>query len=59
MAGGGNLTLAPISCYNKGRRIKVEIGLVRGRREVEKRRLEKQRDIAREQQREAKEYTKI
>lgn len=59
LAGGGNLTLAPVSCYNKGRRIKLEIALARGRREREKTKLVKQRDIARDQAREAKEYTKM
>ena len=56
---GGNLTIAPISCYNKGPLIKVEIALVKGRKDVEKRKLEKKRDVQREQEREAKEYTKV
>jgi SsrA-binding protein len=52
------LTLAPVSCYNKGPYIKLEIALVRGRKEVEKRKLEKKRDIAQSQKREMKEYLK-
>lgn len=58
IAGGGSLTLAPVSCYNKGGLIKLEIALVKGRKEIEKRRLEKKRDIAKDEKREAKEYLK-
>jgi len=56
IAGGGALTLAPISCYNKGRLIKLEIALARGRKDLEKRKLEKNRDIKINQKREAREY---
>lgn len=58
IAGGGSLTLAPLSCYNKGDLIKLEIALVKGRKDVEKRKLEKKRDIVRNEKREAKEYMK-
>ncbi|MBI5127253.1 SsrA-binding protein SmpB [Candidatus Roizmanbacteria bacterium] len=58
MASGG-LTLAPVSCYNKGPLIKLEIALVKGRKDIEKRKLEKKRDIAINEKREAKEYMKI
>ena len=58
IAGGGALTLAPIACYNKGRLIKLEIALARGRKDLEKRKLEKKRDIKRNEKREAKEYIK-
>src|SRR3989304_8146979 len=51
----GGLTLAPKSCYNKGPLIKLEIALVKGRRDLEKRKLEKKRDIKINEQREAKE----
>jgi len=54
----GNLTMAPRSCYNKGPYIKLEIALVRGRKEIEKRKLEKKRDIEQNQKREMKEYLK-
>lgn len=30
----GNLTIAPIACYTKGRRIKISIALVKGRSEI-------------------------
>ncbi len=52
------LTVVPVSCYNKGNLIKVEIALVRGRKDIEKRRLEKRREIEREKEREAKDYLK-
>ena len=55
MASGG-LTLAPVSCYNKGPLIKLEIALVKGRKDIEKRKIEKKRDIKIREEREAKEY---
>ncbi|MEK7078607.1 MAG: SsrA-binding protein SmpB [Patescibacteria group bacterium] len=55
---GGRLTLAPISCYNRGRTIKLEVALCRPRKEIEKRKLEKGRDIERNQKREMREYEK-
>ncbi len=55
---GDRLTLAPVSCYNKAGLIKLEVALVKGRKEIEKKRLEKKRDIEREQKREAKEWIK-
>jgi len=57
MASGG-LTLAPVSCYNKGPHIKLEIALVKGRKDIEKRKLEKKRDIKIREEREMKEYIK-
>lgn len=58
MASGG-LTLAPVACYNKGPLIKLEIALVKGRKDIEKRKLEKKRDIQLREEREAKEYVKM
>ncbi|TRZ52397.1 SsrA-binding protein SmpB [bacterium] len=58
MASGG-LTLAPVSCYNKGPLIKLEIALVKGRKDIEKRKIEKKRDIKIREEREMKEYVKI
>jgi SsrA-binding protein len=58
IASGGSLTLAPVSCYNKGGLIKLEIALVKGRKDIEKRKLEKKRDIERQEKREVKEYLK-
>lgn len=59
MKQGGRLTIAPLSCYNKSSRIKLEIALARPRKEIEKRKLEKKRDVEIAQKREMKEYTKI
>ena len=56
---GGNLTIVPIVCYNKHDKVKIEIGLVKGRKDVEKRKYDKQKDIKRNQQIEAKEYMKV
>ena len=58
MASGG-LTLAPVSCYNKGPLIKLEIALVKGRKDIEKRKIEKKRDIKIREDREIKEYVKM
>lgn len=55
---GAGLTLAPKSCYNKGPLIKLEVALVKGRKDIEKRKLEKQRDIRIREKREVKEYIK-
>ncbi len=55
---GGSLTIAPLSCYNKGSILKLEIALVKGRKEIGKRKLEKSRDVELAQKREAKEYMK-
>jgi SsrA-binding protein len=44
----GNLTLIPLSVYSKGRMIKVEIGLARGKKRYEKKLQEKQRELDRE-----------
>ncbi len=56
IAGGGSLTVAPISVYNKGPLLKVQVALSKGRKDIEKRKLEKHRDIEINQKREVKEY---
>ncbi|NTU47357.1 SsrA-binding protein SmpB [Candidatus Roizmanbacteria bacterium] len=53
-----SLTIVPISCYNKGRRIKLEIALSKGRNDLAKRKLEKARDIKIATEKEIKEYQK-
>lgn len=58
MASSGKLTVVPVACYNKGHLVKLEIALAKGRKEVEKKNLDKRRDIVRDQEREAKEYMK-
>jgi SsrA-binding protein len=52
------LTIVPVSCYNKGKIIKLEIALVRGRKDIEKRKREKAKEIQKEQEKKAKEYLK-
>lgn len=42
------LTLIPLSLYTRGRRLKVELGLGRGRKKYEKREVIKKRAVARE-----------
>ena len=45
------LTIIPISCYNKGRNLKIEIALARGKKKFDKRETIKKRDWQRELQR--------
>lgn len=46
-----NLTLVPISCYNKGRKIKLEIGLARGKRQFDKKEDLKRKELERDLER--------
>jgi len=50
-----SLTIVPISVYNKNRKIKVEIALVKGKKKFDKRETLKKRDTEREIRREYKE----
>lgn len=59
ISSGTGLTLAPVFCYNKGPLIKLEIALVKGRQDLEKRKREKAKDVKRALDREVKEYMKI
>jgi len=43
-----SLTIVPISVYNKNRKIKVEIALVKGKKKFDKRETIKKRDVDRE-----------
>lgn len=45
------LTIVPISMYNKGRKIKVEIAVARGKKKFDKRESIKARDVDRDVQR--------
>ncbi len=49
------LTIVPLSVYNKGRKIKVEIAIVRGKRQFDKRAAIKKRETEREMRRTLKE----
>jgi SsrA-binding protein len=46
------LTIVPISVYNKGRHIKIEIASVRGKKKFDKRQSIKKRDVERDVRRE-------
>lgn len=43
-----NLTIVPISLYNKGRYVKIDIALARGKKNIDKRQSIKKRDIERD-----------
>lgn len=45
---GSNLTLVPLSWYTHGPRIKLEVGLARGKKQYEKREAKKREDQKRE-----------
>lgn len=49
-----SLTIVPISVYNKGKKIKIEIALVRGKKKIDKRETIKKRETDREIRREYK-----
>ena len=49
-----NLTIIPISMYNKGKKINVQIAIVRGKKKFDKRETIKKRDTDREIRRELK-----
>lgn len=49
-----SLTIVPISVYNKNRKIKVEIALVKGKRKIDKRQTIQKRETDREIRREVK-----
>ena len=49
-----SLTIVPISVYNKGRKIKVEIALAKGKKKFDKRETIKKRETDREVRREYK-----
>ncbi|MCR4311048.1 MAG: SsrA-binding protein SmpB [Candidatus Taylorbacteria bacterium] len=50
------LTIVPISVYNKGKKIKVDIGIARGKKEFDKRETIKERETEREIRRVMKEH---
>ncbi|PIV71261.1 SsrA-binding protein [Candidatus Roizmanbacteria bacterium CG17_big_fil_post_rev_8_21_14_2_50_39_7] len=52
-------TLVPVSCYSQGPYIKIEIAVVRGRKDLEKKKIQKKQDIIRNEKREMKEYLKM
>ena len=53
-----SLTVVPIAMYFKGRRVKVEIALARGKRSYDKKQTIKARDIGRDMQRQIADATR-
>lgn len=51
----GNLTIVPLKAYPKGRNIKMEIGLGRGKKKYEKKEAVKKRELDRQLHREKRE----
>ncbi len=49
-------TIIPLSVYTRGRLIKIKVAVARGRKMHEKKEILKQKDIARDAEREAKRY---
>lgn len=43
-----NLLLVPVSCYNKGRKVKLELALARAKKKYEKKEVVKRREMERE-----------
>ncbi|MEX0917197.1 MAG: SsrA-binding protein SmpB [Candidatus Paceibacterota bacterium] len=48
------LTIVPLSVYNKKRKLKIEIGIARGKKKFDKREVIKKRDTKRDVEREVK-----
>ena len=48
---GSNLTVIPVSVYNKGNKIKLEIGLAKRKKKIDKRDSTKKRDFERREKR--------
>ena len=55
----GNLTMVPLSLYEKDQFIKVQLALSRGKKRVEKKRALKERDLKREAEIELKNMSKL
>lgn len=52
-------TVVPVSCYSQGPYIKLEIALVRGRRDLERKKIQIKQDVIRNEKRDMKEYLKM
>jgi SsrA-binding protein len=50
------VTLVPLKIYLAGGKFKVQVGIVRGKKQFEKRQMIKQRDLQRELNRELKQF---
>lgn len=52
-------TIVPVACFSKGPYIKFEIALVRGRRDLEKKKIQKKQEVVRDEKRDMKEFLKM
>lgn len=52
----GRLSLIPLNVYLKGNKVKIEVGLAKGKKRYEKKLAEKERDLKRELEREKRKY---
>jgi SsrA-binding protein len=51
-------TIVPVSCYSQGPYIKLEIALVRGRRDLERKKIQKKHEMIRDEKRDMKDFLK-
>ena len=51
-------TIVPVSCYSQGPYIKLEVALVRGRRDLDKKKIQIKQDVIRNEKREMKDFLK-
>ena len=52
-------SIVPVSCFSQGPYIKFEIALVRGRKDLEKKKIQKKQEVIRDEKRDMKEYLKM
>ena len=45
------MTIVPLSIYNKGKRLKLDLAIVRGKKKFDKRQIIKKREVEREMRR--------
>ncbi len=57
--GRDNLTIAPLSCYTMGSRVKCKIAIAKGKGEIARKKVQRKEDIALDQKRQAREYMKV
>jgi len=51
-------SIVPVSCFSQGPYIKCEVALVRGRKDLEKKKIQKKQEVIRDEKRDMKEYLK-
>jgi SsrA-binding protein len=53
---GGNLTIVPLACYTSGNKVKIRIGLAKGKKQWDKRRKIKERELKRKKKKRLKQF---